>query len=423
MKKYCLSGLALCLAVASTEVRAESNAGSFLSLDSLVQEALIHNAEIKAAEHRWQAAVNRPTKATTLPDPVLSYTRFGQSVETRLGPQESVLSLAQTLPFPGKLGFSAKMADRDAFRDEQKYQATRRDVVFSVKTAYYDLARLEESLGILNHYMALLRDFTRVAEQKYATGQGIQAHVLKAQVEISSILERQLLIQKMRFSNVAKLNRLVGKSETSPLASPPALEVKRIALGDSVILNTALSEREELKSLQALVQKHEFGRKLAGRNYWPDLRLQGNYITVSEGRSTAPDAGRNAWSVMAGINLPIWLGGRKAAQRESTELLTASRFALEDTEISVRAEVADLLNQLAVTAQSLNLYQNGLLTQAQSSLESAIASYGTGRLDFLDLLDAERMLLNLELSYVREKADYMKQRTALERAVGGTLPE
>jgi outer membrane protein TolC len=74
------------------------------------------------------------------------------------------------------------------------------------------------------------------------------------------------------------------------------------------------------------------------------------------------------------------------------------------------------------TAQTLDLYDQGMLTQAESSLESALAAYQTGNLDFLNLLDAERTLLQMRLSYIREQTDYRKYVAALEWAAGGELP-
>ena len=82
------------------------------------------------------------------------------------------------------------MAKQNALAEEQRYHASIRDVVFKVKQAYYDLYWVDRSIGTLNQYLALLQDFTWIAEQKYATGQGIQANVLKSQVEISSTIER-----------------------------------------------------------------------------------------------------------------------------------------------------------------------------------------------------------------------------------------
>ena len=178
------------LSIEFGSIQAQEN-GRPASLDMLVEEALQNNTEIKSAERLWRAYLERPTQVSTLPDPMFSYSRFGANVETRVGPQENVLALSQEIPFPGKLSLKGKMANQDALAAEHKYEATKRDVVFKVKQTYYDLYWVDQSIAILNQYLVLLKDFTRVAEQKYATGQGIQANVLKTQVEISSTLERK----------------------------------------------------------------------------------------------------------------------------------------------------------------------------------------------------------------------------------------
>lgn len=393
------------------------------SLEHLLEVAVANNPDIQAAQRRWQAAEERPAQVSALPDPMLSYSRFGESVETRVGPQENVFALSQRVPFPGKLGLKGKMAKQEAVAEEQTYEATRRDVIFKVKTAYYDLYWVDQSLAILDQYLALLRDFTSVAEQKYATGQGIQANVLKSQVEISTIMERRLSFHKMRQGIVAKINALLDRPQDSPLGTASSIDSSRIQLSEENLTDHALAQREELQSVQAMIDKSQYMKSLAKREYLPDFNLQANYIDIARGMSTAPDAGKNAWSVMVGLNLPIWLGKRNAAVREAEETIASNKLKYENLENQVRSEINDLHNQLELTGQTLDLYQRGLLTQAESSLESAMASYQTGQLDFLNLLDAERMLLNLNLTYAKEQANYQKHVAALERAVGGELPQ
>jgi outer membrane protein TolC len=395
--------------------------GTVFSLEQLIQEALEKNPAIKSTERRWRAVQQRPAQVSTLPDPKLSYTRFGSSVETRVGPQENVLMLSQSIPFPGKLGLKGKMAGQDALAAEQNYEATKRDVIFKVKQAYYDLYWIDQSIATLNQYLSLLQNFTRVAEQKYATGQGIQAHVLKSQVEISTIMKTKLGFEKMRKGVVARLNALLDRPQNSPLSKASKIDTMRVRWDEQELMNRALAEREELQALQAMVGKSEYLKSLAKRNYLPDFKVQANYIDISKGVSNAPDAGKNAWSVMVGLNLPIWLGKRNAAVREANELISANKLAHENMQNLVKSEIQDLYYQLEITGKTLDLYEQGLLTQAESSLESAMASYRTGKLDFLNLLDAERMLLNLNLSYIKEQSDYRKQLAALERAVGGEL--
>lgn len=410
------------LSIEFGSIQAQEN-GRPASLDMLVEEALQNNPEIKSAERRWLGSEQRPTQVSTLPDPMFSYSRFIESVETRVGPQENVFTLSQRIPFPGKLGLKGKMARQNALAEEQRYHATVSDVVFKVKQAYCDLYWVDRSIGILNQYLALLQDFTRVAEQKYATGQGIQANVLKSQVEISSTMERRFGFDKIRRGVAARINALLGRPQNSELATVSTIDTMRANLDEAALVNLALSQREELRAVQAMIGKSEFMKSLAKREYWPDFNLKANYIDVSKGVSTAPDAGKNAWSVMVGLNLPIWLGKRNAAVREADETISSNRLAYENLENQVKAEIKDFYYQVQITGRTLDLYEQGLIAQAESSLESSLASYRTGRLDFLNLLDAERMLLNLNLGYVKEQSSYQTQLAALERAVGGELPQ
>ncbi len=402
--------------------QAQSN-GRSPSLDHLVKLALENNPEIKAAERRWRAAEARPAQVSTLPDPMLSYSRFGSSVETRVGPQENAFVLSQSIPFPGKLGLRGDIARQDAVAEAQKSEATRRDVVFKVKQAYYDLYWIDSSIAILTQYVDVLRDFTTVAEQKYATGQGIQANVLKSQVELSSTLEKRLGFEKLREGAAARLNALLNRPQSTEVPPATALNLIRVDYDKQALVEYALAQREELLATQAMIDKSHFMRRLARKNFFPDFSLQANYIDISEGQSIAPDAGKNAWSVMLGLNLPIWLGKRKAAVREADEMISSNKLSEENLANQIMSEIEDLYYRLELSRKTLDLYEQGLITQAESSLESATASYRTGQLDFLSLLDAERMLLNLHLGFEKEQASYQKTIAALERAVGGELPQ
>jgi cobalt-zinc-cadmium efflux system outer membrane protein len=162
-------------------------------------------------------------------------------------------------------------------------------------------------------------------------------------------------------------------------------------------------------------------RDLAGLQYYPNFNLQANYITVSRGSSMAPDAGKDAYSVGVGISIPIQLGRRSAAKEQAEATYRANQLSYRNTENDVRAEVEDLHFQLQSIGRTLDLYNQGLLVQSQSALESALSAYSTGKLDFLNLLDSERMLLQARLGYVEQQANYQKTLAALERAVGGSF--
>lgn len=390
-----------------------------VSLDKLIQTAVQNNPAIQAAEKRYLALMNIPDQVSALPDPMLSYTRWIENVETRVGPQENVFMLSQRIPFPGKLGLKGEIANQDAVAAQHQLSAVQRDVIFKVKSTYYSLYKVDRSMQILEQYLDLLRDFAQVATTKYSTGQGIQAHVLKAHVEISNIMARQLSFEKMRSSVVTKMNALLDKPTSSPIRLVVEIDSGRVQIDENKLLQRVLAQRQELLANQSMIQKAEFAKKLAKKNYYPDFNIQATYISIPKVNDMFSDAGKDPFGIMVGVNLPIWFGARKAGVNQAEENILAQNLKYENLKNQVQAEVADITFQIKTLAETLDLYEQGLLTQAESSLQSATAAYQTGKLDFLNLLDAERMLLQLRLAYTNEQANYANQVAALERAIGG----
>jgi len=78
--------------------------GKTINLDSLIEEGLKNNPGIEALYNNWVAAGYKVKQAESLPDPRLTFSYFGENVETRVGPQERKYGASQKIPFPGKLG-------------------------------------------------------------------------------------------------------------------------------------------------------------------------------------------------------------------------------------------------------------------------------------------------------------------------------
>ena len=389
-------------------------------LQQLLDIALKTNPEIQAAEQRMQAARAATRYASALPDPMFSYTRWLSGVETRVGPQENVFSLSQRIPFPGKLGLQGQIAGQDLEAARHALAATQLDVVLKVKSTYAELFRIDQSLTTLNEYENLLRDFSEVAATKYAVGQGMQAQILKAGVEISSIAVQRLNFEKMRTSAVARMNALLDQSPDTEVGPVTALDTSSVAAGYDTLVQQALEQKPELQANEAMITKAELAHKLAGKASYPDLNVQATYVTIPKLAAVPSDAGKDPFALMVGVNLPIWFGKNRARVEQAQAARVAQELRQKSLQNAMEAEVADVLFQMRATRQTLQLYEQGLLVQAESSLESALSAYKTGNLDFLNLLDAERMLLQFRLAYFNEIASYFKQVAALERATGGT---
>jgi outer membrane protein TolC len=132
-------------------------------------------------------------------------------------------------------------------------------------------------------------------------------------------------------------------------------------------------------------------------------------------------SGKDPLIATVAVNLPIWFGKYKAASREAEFRFASARNARFDLENRLRAELAEALYQYRDAGRRAELYRESLLPLAEQSLDVTLQAFTSGRVEILDLIDAERMLLDLRLSEARAHADRMQSMARLEKLVGREL--
>lgn len=392
-------------------------------LEALVAEALDRSPAMQAARHRRGAVEQRRPQVVSLSDPTFTYTRWLSSPETRVGPQRNVLAFGQKFPYPGKLSLRGGMSGEETAVETARIQMIAREIAFEVKTVYYDLFQVDRSLRILEDYLVMLETFTGAAEEKYATGGGSQADVLKSHVEASEILKQRITLEGERSAFAARLNGLLSRPTGSPVVRVADIDTSRYAQPESLVVEQALAVRQELDAADARIRRNELGVRLARLANRPDFTVQASYVTVPKlGSNPASDAGKDAFGVMVNVNLPLFRKRNRAGVQEARARVEESHSARRRIQENVAAEVAEAYGRLRHSARALDVYEQGLVVQAENSVLATLAAYQTGQMDFLDLLDAERVVLRTRLGHVAETANYRKYLSRLERAAGGLLP-
>ena len=412
------AGVLIVLLASTQPVRAQTQ-----RLEALVAEALDRNPSLQSARHRRAAVEQRRPQVVSLSDPTFTYTRWLSSPETRVGPQRNVLALGQKIPYPGKRSLRGDMSGEQAAVEAARIRLIARDITHEVKSVYYDLYRVDRSLRILDDYLVMLETFTSAAEEKYAAGGGTQADVLKSHVEVSEILKRRITLEGERSGLTARLNAVLNRPSDTSFDRVAAIDPARYAQPESLVVKKALAVRQELEAVDAMIRKNELDVRLARLGSRPDFTVQASYITVPRsGGNMASDAGKDAFGVMLNVNLPLFRKRRRAEVHEAMARVEESRSNRVNIQNTVTAEVVDAYGRMHYTGRALDVYEQGLLAQAENSVLATLAAYQTGQMAFLDLLDAERMVLRTRLGYVAEMANYRKYLSLLERAAGGSLP-
>jgi len=391
------------------------------ALSEFIQLALSENPQIKAADKEWQAALKRIPQVKSLPDPILSYSHFGQSIETRLGPQRNKISVSQMFPFFGKLSIKGDVAHSQAWILEAQYRAVKADIILRVKQAFFSLYWFDKALKISQEEKEVLQRLAGVAQKKYETGQATQQDVLKAQLEISKVLDKILSLKQGRKAVAAEMNALLNRPAEASVEIVDEVVVPGVLFDLTELYEWAKENRPELIKVQRLIEKNEKSLKLTKKNYLPDFRVMFDYIDIGSGTTTSPDDGRNAWMGSIGINIPLWRKRLRAAEAEEATKLEASEDLYRNIENETFSRVNELFFEAKTVEEQIKLYQYSLLPQAEQSFKASEIGYLSGKVDFLNLLESERMILMIKTGYHKAISDLNKSLAKLERVVGKEL--
>lgn len=397
------------------------------ALRDLVTQVLARNPRIAASEARARAARLQAPQAKALSDPMLGATAFVSNPETRVGPQTLMGTLSQKLPWFGKLGLKEKAALERADALEAGIEGQRLDLVTETRRLYYEIAFLDGWSKVVRSDRSTLEHYEQLARTRYASGVGIQQAVIKIQAEITRADTRLLDIGSRRATLVAALNALRDEPQSRPVAPLILPEYGEVTLDPAALRDRALALRPEMAQADSEIGRADTVLDIARKEYKPDITLAATYTRVGLRGDAAgiavppPDNGKDVFAISASINLPIQRGRLKAGVEEAAELRRAAGEGKRTVVTAIDRSLGELTERVTLTWQQLHLLRDVLGIQADQSLRSAESGYASGSLNSIDLLDAERVLLDVGTAIERTRADYAIALARLEGAVGEPL--
>jgi cobalt-zinc-cadmium efflux system outer membrane protein len=405
--------LLLALAVPAAGEAPAASTGT-LTLERALEEARRANPELRAALKGWEAARKRIVSASTPDKPRLDIERMyapsGRSPLT--GADEKGLALTQEVPFPTTLYLRGSFAAREAGMAEQAYRAKEREVLARVRAFYAMLYLAQRSRDIFEENIALMRRFSRVAESKYAAGRAPQSDALKAQVELTKMLNMREVVEQDLESAQAMLAAALGRDARSPLGDVPEPGLSALPAAEE-LEGAALADRPELRGARLGVGRAGRSLALARSEFLPDLMLMYR-------RRRDPMRGTTSDAAL-GLSLPLWFWKPAAMAAEAKAEKEMSEAELESMRLMTLSEVRSAYVRARTAARLAEVYRSSLLPQAEAALKVAETGYQAEKVGFLDLLDAQRSLLDFRLEYHQYQAEHQSRLAELERVVGRGL--
>ena len=396
----------------------QSRSSPVLTLDEVISEALAKNPGVQSTLHTVNAQQHKIPQAKSLSDPMVSVGWNGNlapfSVQEGDPSSYRGISVSQQLPYPGKLKLRGQIAAKDVDAAQWDYEAARRRLVADVKTAYYDYFFYDKALQITRRDKDLLQKLSSISEARYRVGKGMQQDVLRSQVEITMLLQRMTVLEQQRATAQARLNAFMARDPGAPL--PPAANVEPAALNEQLgaLYASAAKSDTSLQREQQMVEKSQLATQLAHKDYLPDFGV--GYMFQQ--RPMLPDMNGMTFTV----NVPVFY---KTKQREEVRQATEETISAERSRDNRKNELQFELKQNYLAAQAskqlLDLYSKAVVPQSSLALESSMSAYEVGNVDFLTVLSNFSTILNYEVDYYRELANYQAALARMESLTGMEL--
>jgi outer membrane protein, heavy metal efflux system len=393
--------------------------GPALTIEEIEQMALLGNPDIRVAGRRLAVVEAHVPAAGALDDPMLGYRGWGVPLRRPwdYNGAQNMFMVSQAFPGFGKRGLRTDIARSDVAETKAALDNMRLDVRVRVRKAFYDLLRTQDELRIHDEHVAIARQAVEAARIKYTVGKVPQQDILKAQVELTRLAEHMIHFEQDAEVARARLNTLLGHDSAATINVRGDYGIPLHLPGTEALEKLALASRPDLAQAQAALEKSHQQQALADKSYKPDLTVSAGYMLMPSGSNT-----RNNYMVEGSINLP-WLNRHKhdAEISEARAVVSEQDAELAALRNAAFGQIQEALALVRSAKRLAGLYKDLLHPQAEATLRSTIIAYENDRTDFLNLLDSQMTVVDIDLAYFQAIADFETKFADLEFAVGAPI--
>lgn len=409
-----LLAAALLLFLTTSATAAEPPGADLASVHAWLQA---HSATLLARSLEADAAQARAGAAGALPEPMVEVELDGIDFDRpRALPAQvdtTVYRVRQEFPLWGKRALARGIAEQEASAAGFRRDATWLDLVEQADMAWLAWWHAGASEQALQRRIDALAAMREVARARYAAGLAAQQDTLRAEVELTGMQRELIELRAQAAQARARLNARLGRSPQAPLAAPPG--EPEIALDPAV--GQALDElarRHPMTRTEAAMAEARAGMaEEVRRERWPDLEVGLGLMQMGNRAE--------GWELMFGVRIPLQQGARRQREQAATLREEAARARAQASVDQLRGAADEALARWQSAGEQEHLIVAQLLPQAQAAMESALASYQVGSVDFDTLLAALEQFLAADLERLDARRERLEAALQL-KLMQGELP-
>jgi outer membrane protein TolC len=416
-----------------------SGISSAQSVDSLVNEALQNNPQLKSIEQKIYAGEYRAEAVNNLPPPTLGI-EFTQVPIDKINIWDDAisnsLSISQMFPLGGKLSAMNSVELQNVKVTKKDYDSYKTNLTAQVKMSYYYIWQLDRKIEIQLENINLLNNLSNSLEISYQVNRINQADVLTIRSEVSSNNAQLIILKKQREAEIYKLNKLLGrKLDSKELTIDEEINDDTLSYSQTQLEAILSNKNPSLLKMNSMIEMNKAMVNANNSELVPDLMVEGMVMRMPRGMiltsktdlsmlAHEPQETEYMYSLMASITLPFvpWSSGTYNNKEE--ELLSEIKgieYEKNNMQREMTAQLKEALVKYNSAKELMNLYDQEVIPLYSSSAESQTTSYQNGKTSITAVIDSYRMLLMQKMNYYMSKADVQMSLAEVEMMVGADL--
>lgn len=434
------------LAESAPNLHSKYEKADTFGVDYYISHALEHNPRILASIDNVAVKKREAELASSLSDPMVM-----AKVNSEINFGIAAIGVSQMIMWPGKLLAMRKAGNHIAEAKEQELAAVMAAVEAEVRISYATLYSIGRAIERRKENLELLKISEQVARAQYvssnisraasttepmsssersasnAMGQMSsnyqanqmngpsmissinQSALLKIQVE-QTILEDQINNAQIRADSERKRFRaLLGANEYMSIPLPEQITSLQLPATKEEVLKAVQGKSPKILAMKKQLASAASMVTAARAGFFPDISVGIEYMPDSYGSMAtssmpiSPSGGGN-WEAGISISVPLWVGKKEKEIERAKKMESGMRYELEDMRNMVMAETEVLLNEIYDAERRIGLYRDVLVPQSKQVVDVVQASYRAGQNSYLDIIEGQRTLLNLQITLAEEQA-------------------
>ena len=399
-------GLQQQVAVLNTTKKMENWLSSHSNLEAVLTILLRNNLDIKSSQEQAKSSLSKYDQVAYLDDTLAQYASFIKDIKLTGSTQKHKKATQAAFPFPSLQALKSSIIDQSVEASRLQLKQTVQDVITKARIAYHELQLSRQQDLLTKQSIKLLSSLKSQLKSSYSTNSGELSAILQVDIEIENNHNMLQVSKDKQRAQQSRLNALLNLSADFSLGRLESLNALPLKQNAKTLITKAQRNRIEIARLKADLVKMKRIIELSEKRFYPDFdagfsRLKGGKF------SNKPTLRKNDF-----------FAKNDAYLAETKQKYRALQAKIKALKTKTGDDIQQALSKYLEQKRSYKLYKNKVLPKVRSTLDIAKNTYETGESSFIDIIEAEEMILDYQLKSLQALKEMNINIAKIERFMG-----